>query len=145
MPDAPLFPREDRVAVESGDKFMPKFDAEGLIPAVVQDHVDGRVLMVAYMNEEALRKTLEVQEAVFYSRSRQELWHKGRTSGNVQLVKEILVDCDQDCLVVKVEQVGGAACHTGQRSCFYRSVGSDGELTDLGEDALFDPAKVYGK
>lgn len=139
-----FFERGDRKEVEAGEKFMPKFDGDGLIPAVVQDHGDGRVLMVAYMNRESLAKTFETGEAVFWSRSRQEIWHKGQSSGNVQKVKEIFVDCDQDCLVVKVEQVGGAACHTGQRSCFYRSVGADGALVSTGEEALFDPAKVYG-
>lgn len=123
-----LFPRGDKAAVESGDQFMPKFDAAGLIVAVAQDAHSGQVLMVAYMNEESLLKTLELGEAVYYSRSRQELWHKGATSGQIQRVVEILVDCDQDALVVRVDQQGGGACHTGEPTCFYRSVERDGRL-----------------
>lgn len=124
---------------------MPKFDNDGLIPAVVQDAKDGRVLMVAFMNAESLGMTLELGEAVFYSRSRQEIWHKGQTSGCVQIVKEIQTDCDQDCLILMVEQVGGAACHTGLRTCFYRKVDRDGSLVQLEEDQHFDPNTVYGK
>lgn len=135
--------RGTKSEVETGLVFTPKFDSDGLIPAVVQDFRDGRVLMVAYMNEESLRLTLQTQEAVFFSRSRQELWHKGQSSGNIQQVMEILVDCDQDCLIVKVNQIGDAACHTGQRSCFYRTVQSDGTLQDLGEPPVFDPNQVY--
>lgn len=137
--------RGDKSAVESGLEFMPKFDSDGLIPAVVQDAKDGRVLMVAFMNAESLGMTLELGEAVFYSRSRQEIWHKGQTSGCVQIVKEIQTDCDQDCLIVMVEQVGGAACHTGLRTCFYRKVDRDGSLVQLEEDLHFDPNTVYGK
>ncbi|MDR1453284.1 MAG: phosphoribosyl-AMP cyclohydrolase [Candidatus Margulisbacteria bacterium] len=96
-----------------------KYDAAGLIPAVVQDYQDGAVLMQAYMNEEALQKTLASGETWFYSRARQTLWHKGETSGHFQKVKEIYTDCDRDCLLLKVEQIGGIACHTGQRSCFH--------------------------
>lgn len=136
--------------------FAPKFDKNGLITAVVCDHETNEVLMVAYMSEDSLRKTLEIGEAVFYSRSRQELWHKGQTSGNTQTVKEILVDCDQDCLVLKVVQNGGAACHTGRRSCFYRSVpfgdaakaheGADAmPVAEIDSNKLFDPDKVYGE
>jgi phosphoribosyl-ATP pyrophosphohydrolase/phosphoribosyl-AMP cyclohydrolase len=95
-----------------------KYDADGLIPAIVQDYADGAVLMQAYMNAEALNKTLSSGETWFYSRSRACLWHKGETSGHIQKVKEIYVDCDRDCLLVKVEQTG-AACHTGARSCFF--------------------------
>lgn len=137
--------RGDKAAVESGLEFMPKFDNDGLIPAVVQDAKDGRVLMVAFMNAESLGMTLELGEAVFYSRSRQEIWHKGQTSGCVQIVKEIQTDCDQDCLILMVEQVGGAACHTGLRTCFYRKVDRDGSLVQLEEDQHFDPNTVYGK
>ena len=96
-----------------------QYDAAGLIPAIVQDYQDGAVLMQAYMNAEAVQKTLATGETWFYSRSRQTLWHKGETSGHIQKVKEIYADCDRDCLLLKVEQVGGIACHTGQRSCFY--------------------------
>jgi phosphoribosyl-ATP pyrophosphohydrolase/phosphoribosyl-AMP cyclohydrolase len=107
-------------------KYNVKFDERGLVPAVVQDYATGEVLMQAYMNEESLRKTLETGFTWFYSRSRNELWEKGATSGNIQEVKEILYDCDGDCLLMKVKQVG-AACHTGNRSCFYRSLWSDGD------------------
>ena len=99
-----------------------KFDDKGLIPAVVQDAKDGAVLMVAYMNKEAVRRTLRLKKSVFWSRSRRSFWLKGESSGNIQKVKELRIDCDGDCLLVKVEQIGGAACHTGQRSCFYRKV-----------------------
>jgi phosphoribosyl-AMP cyclohydrolase len=118
-----ICPRGSREDVEKGDAFMPKFDADGLIPAVVQDAATGQVLMVAYMNEESLARTLEIRQSVFWSRSRQEMWHKGATSGQYQEIAEILVDCDQDCLVLRVNQLGGGACHTGAASCFYRSVG----------------------
>lgn len=123
-----FFERGDRDEVESGIRFMPKFDGDGLIPAVVQDSADGRVLMVAYMNAESLDMTLRLGEAVYWSRSRQELWHKGATSGQIQKVVRIEVDCDQDCLLLVVEQAGEGACHTGSRSCFYRSVGEGGAL-----------------
>jgi phosphoribosyl-ATP pyrophosphohydrolase/phosphoribosyl-AMP cyclohydrolase len=99
-----------------------KYDAAGLIPAIVQDYQDGAVLMQAYMNAEAWQKTLASGETWFYSRSRQTLWHKGETSGHIQKVKEIYADCDRDCLLLKVEQIGGIACHTGQRSCFYERI-----------------------
>jgi phosphoribosyl-AMP cyclohydrolase len=114
--------RESKETVEAGPVFAPKFDAAGLITAVAVDALSGEVLMVAYMNEESLRLTLALGEAVYYSRSRRELWHKGATSGNVQKVVEILTDCDQDALVVRVNQVGTGACHTGARTCFYRRV-----------------------
>jgi phosphoribosyl-AMP cyclohydrolase len=102
-------------------KIPLKFDGRGLIPAVLQDVVTGQVLMVAWMNADSLRLTQETGEAHFWSRSRQELWHKGATSGNVQRVREIWVDCDSDTLVVKVEPTG-PACHTGEQSCFYRKI-----------------------
>jgi phosphoribosyl-AMP cyclohydrolase len=120
-----------------------KFDDKGLIPAVVQDAKDGTVLMVAYMNKESLRRTLKLKKAVFWSRSRQSFWLKGESSGNVQLVKNIFIDCDGDCLVVKVKQLGTAACHTGNRSCFYRKVLPGGKLKEISKP-LFDPKKVYG-
>ena len=120
-----------------------KFDDKGLIPAVVQDHRDGTVLMVAYMNKESVRRTLKLKKCVFWSRSRKSFWLKGESSGNVQLVKEIRIDCDGDCLVVKVRQIGEAACHTGHRSCFFRKVGPGGALTVTGKP-VFDPKKVYG-
>ena len=116
----------------------------GLLPAIVQDYKTGEVLMLAYMNEEAWDKTLQTQEAHYWSRSRQELWHKGGTSGHVQKIKEILIDCDNDTILLKVEQVGGAACHTGYRTCFHRRVCDGGKLSICGEK-IFDPKKVYGK
>ncbi|RLB39808.1 MAG: phosphoribosyl-AMP cyclohydrolase [Deltaproteobacteria bacterium] len=115
----------------------------GLLPAVVQDAATGRVLMVAYINQEAWEKTLETGEAHYWSRSRNELWHKGGTSGHVQKIREILVDCDNDTVLFRVEQVGGAACHTGYESCFYRRVDARGEATVTGRK-VFDPRKVYG-
>jgi phosphoribosyl-AMP cyclohydrolase len=120
-----------------------KYDAQGLVTCVVQDYKDGTVLMVAYMNEESIRQTLKTQQAVFWSRSRQKFWIKGERSGNIQRLKELRVDCDGDCLVAKVEQVGDAACHTGRRSCFYRVSDAQGKLEILGKP-LFDPKKVYG-
>ena len=116
---------------------------DGLIPVVAQDFETGDVLMLAYMNREAWLKTLETGKATYWSRSRESLWVKGETSGNVQLVKEILVDCDLDTLVLKVDQQGGAACHMGYRSCFYRKV-SGGEMEIICE-RVFDPEEVYKK
>ena len=113
----------------------------GLIPAIVQDYKTGEVLMLAYMNEQAWQETLTTGEATYWSRSRQELWVKGKTSGNVQLVKEILIDCDDDTVLLRVEQVGGAACHTGYRSCFFKKV-EDGSIRVVGEK-VFDPKEVY--
>ena len=109
------------------ESFEPKFDAHGLIPAVAIDAATGEVLMTAYMNREALEATRRTKKATFYSRSRQKLWVKGETSGNFLGVEEIRVDCDQDCLVLRVRLPrGGAACHTGERSCFYRKLSLDG-------------------
>jgi len=105
-----------------------KFDERGLIPVVVQEYGSNEVLMVAYMNKEALQKTLETGHAHYWSRSRQRLWHKGETSGNYQIVKEILYDCDEDTLLLKVQQVGNA-CHTGHHSCFFRKLGDGGEVS----------------
>ena len=118
-------------------------DTNGLIPAVVQDYLTGEVLMLAYINKLAWEKTLETGKAHYWSRSRNSLWLKGETSGHVQLVKDIFVDCDQDTVVFKVEQLGGAACHTGYRSCFYRKV-TGNELTIHEQERVFDPAAVYG-
>ena len=124
------------------EKITPKFDKQGgLVPAIVQDHVSGQVLMLAYMNEEAWNLTLTTLEAHYYSRSRQTLWHKGDTSGHVQRVKEILLDCDADTVLLKVEQVGGAACHEGYASCFFRRRRGDGWET-VGTP-VFDPREVY--
>lgn len=114
----------------------------GLVTAIAQDHASGEILMVAYMNEKALRETLARGEVVYWSTSRNELWHKGESSGNVQILKELRVDCDGDALLLKVEQKGRAACHTGKRSCFYRYQEGDGWVDD-GEQ-VFDPREVYG-
>jgi phosphoribosyl-AMP cyclohydrolase len=114
----------------------------GLVPAIVQDAVSGEVLMLAFMNQEAWERTLATGEAHYYSRSRNQIWHKGDTSGNVQRVKEIFLDCDQDTVLLKVEQVGGAACHTGHRSCFYRR--RRGEAWQVVGSPIFDPKEVYG-
>jgi phosphoribosyl-AMP cyclohydrolase len=125
------------------DEIQIDFDrGNGLIPAIVQDWQSGEVLMIAYMNEESWAKTRETGKACFWSRSRRKLWLKGETSGNVQIVKEIFLDCDNDALLLKVEQIGKAACHTGHRSCFYRRV-ADGKLETAGE-RVFDPKEVYG-
>ena len=121
-----------------------KFDDRGLIPVVVQDWKDGAVLMVAYMNAEAVKRTFREKKSVFWSRSRKSFWVKGESSGNIQKVREIRVDCDGDCLLVKVHQVGEAACHTGHRSCFHRKAGKDFALKQSGRP-LFDPKKVYGR
>lgn len=107
----------------------PKFDSNGLIAAIAQDHVTKEILMLAWMNEEALQKTIETSEAHYWSRSRNELWHKGATSGAVQIVHEIRIDCDQDAVVLLIDQQGTGACHTGRTSCFYRKVEKrDGKL-----------------
>ena len=116
----------------------------GLIPAIVQEHQTGEVLMLAFMNEAAWEKTLETGKATFYSRTRDTLWTKGNTSGNVQIVKEIRIDCDDDTVLLKVEQIGGAACHTGRKSCFFNRLEKDGTLSIVGEQ-LFDPKEVYKK
>ena len=132
--------------IEEGLTFQPKFDASGLVTVVATDAASGDVLMVAHMNDEALRKTIASGEAWYYSRSRKSLWKKGETSGHVQRVVEMRMDCDQDAVWIRVEQAGGGACHTGRRSCFYRAVtDKDGaatlEFVDAGK--VFDPAKVY--
>jgi len=116
----------------------------GLIPAIVQDFRSGKVLMLAYINQASWDKTLETEEAYYWSRSRQELWHKGETSGHVQKIREIYADCDNDTVLFKVEQVGGAACHTGHETCFYRQVSRDGSFMEVGQK-IFDPEKVYKK
>jgi phosphoribosyl-AMP cyclohydrolase len=116
---------------------------DGLLPAIVQDHHSGEVLMLAYVNKEAWEKTLETGKAHYWSRSRNKLWLKGETSGHVQNIHQILVDCDDDTVVYKVEQLGGAACHTGHRTCFYRRIDGDDLVTE--GDIVFDPTVVYGK
>ena len=115
----------------------------GLVPAIAQDADDGTVLMLAYMNEEALAHTVKTGKATYWSRSRKELWIKGESSGNTQKVREILIDCDADTIVLKIEQKGGAACHEGYRSCFFRRVQGD-SLEVIGE-RVFDPSEGYKK
>jgi phosphoribosyl-AMP cyclohydrolase len=133
--------------IEEGLALLPKFDADGLVTAVVTDVVSGDVLMVAHMNAEALAKTIETGEAWYFSRSRKKLWKKGESSGHGQRVSELRVDCDQDALWLKVEQGGPGACHTGRRSCFYRAVplGQKGavKLEFRDADKTFDPDAVY--
>lgn len=137
--------------VEEGDELAPKFDKDGYIPVVTTDYHSGEVLMHAYMNREALAKTIELGEAVYWSRSRQTLWHKGATSGLVQKVVEMRIDDDQDTVWLRVEVAGGASCHVGYRSCFYRTV-PVGEAAKSGDlklgytetEKVFDPKKVYG-
>ena len=133
------------IEIEEGLVFKPKFDANGLITAISQDAQTGQVLMVAYMNKEALDLTLETGKAVFYSRSRQKLWKKGEESGHVQKVQKILVDCDQDCLILKVT-VDQGQCHVGYQSCFYRGVkkGTAGDLEFVAE-MVYDPKEAYKK
>ncbi|MDI6781900.1 MAG: phosphoribosyl-AMP cyclohydrolase [bacterium] len=116
---------------------------DGLVPAVVQDYKTDEVLMLAFINEEAWQKTLDTGKAHYYTRTRQKIWLKGETSGHFQLIKEILVDCDEDTVVFKVEQIGGAACHTGHNSCFYRKV--EGDELVVFKEMIFDPQQVYGK
>jgi len=124
------------------EKITPRFDKMGgLLPAIVQDAASGQVLMLAFMNREAWDLTCKTREAHYFSRSRQTLWHKGATSGHVQRVKEIYLDCDADTVLLKVEQVGGAACHEGYASCFYRRLQADGWRV-VGAP-VFDPKEVY--
>ncbi len=132
---------------EEGLTFSPKFDASGLVTCVTTDAVDGEVLMVAHMNEEALNKTVATGEAWYFSRSRNALWRKGETSGQTQRVVEMRMDCDQDAVWIRVEQTG-AACHTGRKSCFYRKVepaGRGARLAFVDGKRLFDPTEIYRK
>tara|TARA_Y100001960_G_scaffold199231_1_gene208517 strand:+ start:301 stop:774 length:474 start_codon:yes stop_codon:yes gene_type:complete len=135
--------------VEESTELAPKFDENGLIAVVTTDFSSGEVLMQGYMNEEALKKTISLGEAVYFSRSRQALWHKGKTSGLIQKIKEIRIDDDQDCVWLRVDVKGGASCHVGYRSCFYRSIPMDNNKSKVvlkfeeGEK-VFDPNEVYG-
>ena len=138
--------------IEEGSNFAPKFNSDGLIPAVACNAETGAVLMLAYMNQTALDKTIETGQAHYWSRSRGKLWHKGETSGEIQHVHAILTDCDQDALVLQVQIGGiGATCHTGRVSCFYRQLDGIGKspatasLKFVNEERLFDPAQVYGQ
>ncbi|GAH86418.1 unnamed protein product, partial [marine sediment metagenome] len=128
--------------IEEGSEFIPKFDDNGLIPAIAQDAKTGQILMVAYMNRAALNLTIQTGYATYFSRSRQKLWKKGEESGHFQKVEQILADCDQDCLILKVAVYAGQ-CHIGYQSCFYRALkqGSDKELVFIAEK-VFDPKKV---
>ena len=136
--------------VEESTDLAPKFDNNGLIPVVTTDYSSGEVLMQGYMNEESLKKTITLGQAVYYSRSRKTIWHKGKTSGLIQNIKEIRIDDDQDCIWLRVEVEGGASCHVGYRSCFYRSVpfgnnqSSEQKLTFEEKEKVFDPKKIYG-
>ncbi len=115
---------------------------DGILPAIAQDFKSGKVLMMAYMNSYAWRLTLQTGEAHYWSRTRGEIWHKGATSGNIQIVKEIIVDCDHDAILLKIKQLGGAACHLGYESCFHNKIDKDGKETITGKK-IFDPEKVY--
>jgi len=123
----------------------PDFQKNPLIPVIAQDYASGVVLMLAHMNEEAFRETLGTGRVCYYSRSRNKLWRKGEESGHVQEVREIYYDCDADTLLVKVNQIGGAACHEGYQSCFFRRLAADGKSFEVVGERLFDPAKVYKK
>jgi phosphoribosyl-AMP cyclohydrolase len=149
----PAFPaRTPGSDLELGGVLQPKFDADGMIPCITVDHVTNEVLMFAFMNAESLARTIETKRATYWSRSRRQLWIKGEESGNAQLLKELRVDCDQDVILLKVENVGGAACHNGFKSCFYRKLDDDAQPGDPASLKLattltrvFDPAQVYHK
>ena len=121
-----------------------KFDEKGLCAAIAQDYKTGLIMMIAWMNKEALELTLATRKVHYWSRSRNKLWFKGEESGNVQEVKNIYIDCDMDAVLIKVNQIGGAACHTGYASCFYREIKENGDMETQGEK-IFDPEKVYKK
>ena len=142
--------RKSIVQVEESTDLAPKFDKNGLIPVVTTDFTSGEVLMQGYMNEEAFKKTISLREAVYFSRSREKLWHKGKTSGLVQKIREIRIDDDQDCVWLRVDVKGGASCHVGYRSCFYRTVplgpinnGREIEMKFLEKEKKFDPEEIY--
>ncbi len=149
MGDIKFEKRKTIEQVEESTELAPKFDQDGLIPVVTTDFDSGEVLMQGYMNEEAFKKTISLGEAVYYSRSRKTLWHKGKTSGLVQTIKEIRIDDDQDSVWLRVNIKGGASCHVGYRSCFYRSVpfGGSNSSTVLKfeeKEKVFDPKEIYG-
>ena len=142
-------PRVSIEQIEESEELAPKFDDDGLIPAVTTDYRSGELLMQGYMSAEALILTIQTGEAHYFSRSRKVLWHKGATSGLVQKVQELMIDDDQDCIWLKVDVVGGASCHVGYRSCFYRRIPLSNnskpirlEFTET--EKVFDPASVYG-
>jgi phosphoribosyl-AMP cyclohydrolase len=147
-----IFARRETIEqVEEGTELAPKFDVNGLIPAVTTDIDSGELLMHGYMNAEALTLSIETGEAYYFSRSRQAIWHKGATSGLVQKIRELRIDDDQDCVWLRVEVIGGASCHVGYRSCFYRKVPSGPglqedsplELEFTEHEKIFDPEEVY--
>jgi phosphoribosyl-AMP cyclohydrolase len=148
-----VFPARTTTAeIELGATLQPKFGPDGLIPCITTDHVTNEVLMFAFMNAEAFSHTIKSGKATYWSRSRNKLWIKGEESGNAQLVKELLVDCDQDVVLLKVENVGGAACHNGYKSCFYRRLMPGADVTqpdslklEISSRRIFDPATVYKK
>ena len=122
----------------------PDFQKSELIPVIAQNHHDGKVLMLAYMNQAAYEETLKTRRVCYYSRSRQSLWRKGETSGHVQKLKHIYYDCDADAVLVKVEQIGGAACHEGYESCFFREIDPASGEDSIIAEKVFDPETVYG-
>lgn len=149
MSDLQFSSRPPKKELDETLNFAPKFDDHGLIAAMAIDHETREPLMLAYMNAQSLKMTCELGEAVYYSRSRQELWHKGATSGHTQVVHEIRTDCDQDALILYVTQQGAGACHTGRRSCFYRAVSfplqTPIDLNLVDNEKTFDPDEVYKK
>jgi len=146
-----VFPaRTTSADIELGSTLQPKFGPDGLIPCITSDHATNEVLMFAFMNAEALAHTIRTKKATYWSRSRNKLWVKGEESGNAQLVKELLVDCDQDVVLLKVENIGGAACHNGYKSCFYRKLAATADADapnslklEFAARRVFDPATVY--
>ena len=150
MSDVKFEKRETIKQVEESTDLAPKFDKDGLIPVVTTDFSSGEVLMQGYMNEESLKKTISLGEAIYYSRSRKTLWHKGKTSGLTQKIKEIRIDDDQDSIWLRVDVIGGASCHVGYRSCFYRSISVEDKnfkkikLVFEEKEKVFDPKDVYG-
>jgi len=148
-----VFPARTTTAeIELGATLRPKFGPDGFIPCITTDATTNEVLMFAYMNAEALAQTIKTKKATYWSRSRNKFWVKGEESGNFQLVKEIRVDCDQDVLLLKVESVGGASCHIGYKSCFYRKLADGAKAEDSATlkleftaERVFDPAMVYKK
>ena len=150
MSDVKFEKRETIKQVEESTDLAPKFDKDGLIPVVTTDFSSGEVLMQGYMNEESLKKTISLGEAVYYSRSRKTLWHKGKTSGLTQKIKEMRIDDDQDSIWLRVDVIGGASCHVGYRSCFYRSISVEDKnfkkikLVFEEKEKVFDPKDVYG-
>jgi phosphoribosyl-AMP cyclohydrolase len=141
--DAPFPAPESETASEEGTVFAPRFDKDGLLPVVTTSAKTGEVLMLAYMNAEALARTIETGEAHYWSRSRRKLWHKGEESGHVQKVLAIRLDCDEDVVLLEVEQAGGIACHTGRHSCFYRKL-EKGKWVTV-DPVLKDPSDIYKK